>query len=104
MHCEGPSSAFSRQTLAVLFFAPLIGNDAFYLEGLGNRLLAVLEFFPSLHVYPECWARLKDGAVREDTIPKETVLYDFQKARDFSVNVIRSVVGENTGVTAFDIM
>ena len=64
--------------------------------------MAVLEFFPSLLVYLECWARLKDGAVREDTIPKETVLYDFQKAQDFTVKVIKSVMGENTGVTAFD--
>ena len=66
--------------------------------------MAVLEFFPSLHVYLECWARLKDGAVRVDTIPMETVLFDFRKARDFSVGVIRSIVGENTGVTAFAIL
>ena len=66
--------------------------------------MAVLEFFPSLLVYLECWARLKDGAVRVDTIPIETVLYDFRKARDFSVSVIRSIVGENTGVTAFAIL
>ena len=83
-------------------FAPLVGDDSIFLEGLGNRLVSDLEFFPNYQAYPECWARLKDGAVREDTIPKETILYDFQKAQDFTVRVIKAVGGENTGVTAFD--
>ena len=71
-------------------------------EGLGTKPISDLEFYPSLDAYPNCWVRLSDEAsIRDDTIPKETILFDFGKLQSFVVKEAKAASFSNTGITAF---
>ena len=70
-------------------------------EGLGNRYLSDCVFYPSLDHYPDCYVRLRDESMmRDDNIPKETVLLDFNRAQDFIVGEAIKAGCTSTGLTA----
>ena len=58
-------------------------------------------FYPSIDQYPNCFVRLKDETLlRDDTIPKETILLEFHRAQDFIVKEAITAGCRNTGITA----
>ena len=72
-------------------------------DAAGWRPVEDLEFFPNFDQYPNCFLRLKDSAsIRDDSIPKETILYEFQRAQDFIVAAAKKAKFSNSGLTAFD--
>ena len=82
---------------------PFREDKIFIGEGMGTRLFSELEFFPSREAFPDCFIRLKDeSSIRDDNIPKETIILDFQKAQDFVVSISKALSFSNSGQTAFD--
>ena len=71
-------------------------------EGLGSRPIGDLVFFPSIDHYPFCYVRLADeSSLRDDTIPKETIIFDHSKAQSIVVKELRTAEFTNTQLSAF---
>ena len=71
-------------------------------EGLGSRAVADLEFYPSIEDYHKCYVRLSsDASFRDDTIPKETIIYEHSKAQSTKVKEMRTAEFTNTQLSAF---
>ena len=59
---------------------------------LGDRPVGDYEFFPSIKHLPSCYVRWRSGlSIKEGTIPKESVLYDFKKAQAAVVQLASDV-------------
>ena len=62
-------------------YAPLV-NGMLTVEGVGTRPVEDFETFPPNATFPFCYVRLhSDATVREDKVPKETVIYPRDRAQ-----------------------
>ena len=58
---------------------PRTDTAVFFPQPTGERPLSEVECFPNKEAFPNCWIRLtKEAAVREDKIPKETLILPVQ--------------------------
>ena len=65
-------------------------NNMLTIEGLGTRPLTDFEVFPPNGVFPYVYVRLSQSAsIREDKVPKETVLYPLNKAQGLLVQLFK---------------
>ena len=72
-------------------------NNMLTLEGLGTRPLSDFEVFPPNGVFPYVFVRLSQSAsIRDDKVPKETVLYPLHKAQNLVVQYFRKANCINT--------
>ena len=72
-------------------------NNMLTLEGLGTRPLSDFEVFPPNGVFPYVFVRLSQSAsIRDDRVPKETVLYPLNKAQNLVVQYFKKANCINT--------
>ena len=72
-------------------------NNMLTLEGLGTRPLSDFEVFPPNGVFPHVYVRLSQSAsIREDKVPRETVLYPLNKAQNLVVQYFKKANCINT--------
>ena len=72
-------------------------GDNVTVEGLGTRPIADFERHPKDAIWPDCFIRLKpEASVREDKIPKETVIFPHSKAQAFVVSLVKKSSATNT--------
>ena len=77
-------------------FAPFAGG-LLTIEGLGTRPISDFERFPQNAELPNCYVRLsEDAAIREDRVPRETVIYSRDRAQNCLVKELKSAGCTNT--------
>ena len=65
-------------------------NNMLTIEGVGTRPLTDFEVFPPNGVFPNVYVRLSQSAsIREDKVPKETVLYPVNKAQGLLIQLLK---------------
>ena len=71
-------------------FAPYAGG-LLTIEGLGTRPITDFERFPENAELPYCYVRLsEDAAIREDKVPRETVIYSRERAQSCLVQELKA--------------
>ena len=77
-------------------------NNMLTIEGLGTRPVSDFEFFPTDGQLPYVYVCLSESAsVREDKVPKETVLYPREKAQNVLMQSLKSRNCNNTRLLPF---
>ena len=77
-------------------FAP-VSEGMLTIEGIGTRPLGDFERFPPGAQLPFCYVRLSaQASVREDRVPKETVIYPRDQAQTAFLKVVRAAECVNT--------
>ena len=72
-------------------YAPYHGG-MLTIEGIGTRPLEDFEHFPVSAELPHCYVRLsQDASVREDRVPKETVIYSRERAQSCLMHEMKAV-------------
>lgn len=72
-------------------------NNMLFIDGLGNRPISDFEIFPPGAKYPYCFLRLSPNAsIRQDRVPKESVIYPTARAQNAVVNIYEIVGAVNT--------
>ena len=79
-------------------YAPLVGG-MLSVEGFGTRPASDFERYPPEANFPFCYVRLnQEAAVREDKVPKETVLYSRDRAQTMLMKCMKDTGCVNTKV------
>ena len=75
-------------------------GDNVTVEGLGTRPIADFEKHPKDATWPNCYIRLKpEASVREDKIPRESVIFPHAKAQAYIVSLAKKTAATNTKVS-----
>ena len=77
-------------------------NDMITVEGLGTRPISDFEVFPPDGTFPYVYIRLNElASVREDKVPKETVLFPLNKAQGVLIQTLKGANCKNTKMLPF---
>ena len=77
-------------------------NEMLTIEGLGTRPISDFEVFPPNGVFPHVYVRLSQSAsIREDKVPKETVLFPLNKAQGVLMQALKKNKCDNTKILPF---
>ena len=70
--------------------------------GIGTRPVSDFDKFSPEAELPFCWVRLsQDASIREDRVPKETVLYPRDRAQNCFMTVMKAAGYVNTRLVPF---
>ena len=77
-------------------------NNMLTIEGIGTRPMSDFEVFPPNGVFPHVYVRLSQSAsIREDKVPKETVLFPVNKAQGLLMQLLKKGKCDNTKMLPF---
>ena len=77
-------------------------NNMLTIEGVGTRPITDFEVFPPNGVFPNVYVRFsQSAAIREDKVPKETVLFPINKAQGALMQLLKAGQCTNTKVLPF---
>ena len=77
-------------------------DELLTIEGIGTRPISDFERYPPTAALPFCYVRLSpEAAIREDKVPKETIIFPREKAQSCFLQVLRATECVNIKVTPF---